>query len=248
MKYFLIALLFPAMLFTGEAPARQSAPGNRPLNAEQWRADLRCLYDSLKSGHASLFHYTSKGAFDKKYLEIYNEIPMMSREKIFLRFQQFISLAGDGHTMLLHPGRTRRFPLDFFIFGNKIVLVKSDTLYRQVLGLELIRVNNHPIREIMDSLSTIVVHGESSAYILKQKAERLPLTGYLESFGFVDESDSSAFLFRNGRNKIKIKVAATPVDEKDKSAWQWAYNPLPLFLRSGGRNCSSTHQPGRVLY
>ncbi|MDE5492431.1 hypothetical protein [Elizabethkingia meningoseptica] len=73
---------------------------NINLTAPQWRDDLHVLYDSLRANHLNMFHHTPKEVFDHKYQSIYKEIPALNHDQIILRFKQFVSLVGDGHTTL----------------------------------------------------------------------------------------------------------------------------------------------------
>lgn len=202
----------------------------KQLNAGQWRFDLKFLYDSLQDNHLNLYHFTPKTVFDEKYNVIYEEIPKLSNDQIYLRFKQFISLTGDGHTMLSEPQEYRKFPLDFFIFDKQVVLIRSADEFKVALGLPLVSINNYPIAQIRDSLNTIIDHGESTAYLLKQQVDRLNIAEYLSAFGFISNSDVATFEFRKGNQSIKIKAKALTKEVNKPIKWEWAYHPLPLFL------------------
>lgn len=203
----------------------------RQLTKEQWQEDFHALYDSLRTNHLNLYHFTPKTVFDQKYHAIFNEIPKLSNEQILLRYKQFVSLAGDGHTMLSDPGDFHRYPLDFFIFGKQVILIQSEAKYKQALGLQLLSINNFPITQIRDSLNSIIDHGESKTYLLKQQTDRLGVYEYLSAFGFISNRDSAVFEFQDGKKTIELKVAAIPAHQSVD--WQWAFRPLPLFLENG---------------
>jgi hypothetical protein len=211
------------------------------LTSQQWRQDLRSLYDSLQVNHLNLFHFTRKAVFEKKYQSIFNEIPRLQYHEILLRFKQFVSLAGDGHTTLQEPADYKKYPLNFFVFNKQVILVKSGEEYKAALGWPLIAINGYSIDQIRDSLNTIVDHGESTSYVLKQQMDRLPIAEYLMAFGFITNPDSAVFEFKKGTQNIKMKAAAHQTDKAIK--WQWAYRPLPLFLNTAQGEESINHQP-----
>ncbi|ASZ11878.1 hypothetical protein KTO58_15480 [Chitinophaga pendula] len=200
------------------------------LTKKQWQDDLHALYDSLQANHLNIYHFSSKAEFERKYSSFYEEIPTLNNYQIFLRFKQLVSLAGDGHTMLIEPENYRKYPLDYFIFNNQVILIRSDAAYKTALGLPLLSINNHPIKQIRDSLNTIVDHGESATYVLKQQTDRLNIPEYLMAFGFISDKDAAVFEFGDEKKRIKVNV---PIPANKSINWQWAYNPLPLFLKNG---------------
>ncbi|PUB34350.1 hypothetical protein C8J95_10214 [Elizabethkingia sp. YR214] len=204
---------------------------NDHLTPQQWRDDLHALYDNLKANHLNMFHFSSKEVFDKKYQAIYKEIPNLTSSKIIMHFKQFVSLVGDGHTMLVEPKDFRKYPLDFFIFQHQMILVRSGEEYKELLGLPLISINNIPIKRITDSLNTIISHGESKSYALDQLPKRLTTANYLQAFDFAPDTDLAVFEFLKAGKSIKVKIKAT--EENKAINWKWAYSKLPLFLSHG---------------
>src|SRR5690606_5419910 len=119
------------------------------LSVEEFRKDFQHLYDSLRINHLNLYHYSSKSQFDSMFREIYDEIPSLKIDQRMVKLKQFVALAGDGHTFIMPSNKVGEFPFESFLFDNKLMIIKSKSDY-EILGAELIAINDKPIQEIME--------------------------------------------------------------------------------------------------
>ena len=225
LKKLLLLLLFIPLY----SPAQQSL---NQLSVEEFRKDFQHLYDSLQINHLNLYHYSSKSQFDSMFREIYDEIPSLKIDQRMVKLKQFVALAGDGHTFIMPSNKAGEFPFESFLFDNKLIIIKSKS-DQEILGAELIAINDKPIQEITELIKTIIPKGESDYYIKDKTPTQLQNWENLKGLGII-QGNSAVFTFNKNATSFKRKFSSNSNERQEK--WIWAYEKLPLFLKAAEDN------------
>jgi len=241
MKSIITIIILTSFTLTSEAQNK--------LSAKAWQEDLTSLYDSLKTFHKNVFHYTPKEKFDQSYQALLIKLPTLNYWQSFIEFKRFIALCGDGHSFIIEPSNYKKYPLEFFVFNKDVKLIKADSKYKDILGLTLKSINGKSIKYIRNLLSSISSQDESSTNLIKDQMYHLTTAEHLFALGITPTVDSAIFEFQD--NRITKKVTIFSENKSNYNDWIYAYEKLPIFLKHH-QSCLFTicHEPlnSKVYY
>ena len=92
-----------AALLLALAALPQAARAQHALTAEQWRADLRVLADSLPRRHREPFTRVRREAFDSAVAQLHARIPALDDAQVVVELASLVAMLRDGHTRLTLP-------------------------------------------------------------------------------------------------------------------------------------------------
>jgi len=153
-----------------------------------WDYEINLLGKELAEKHPDLFFKRDSSVFYREFRKIAHETPGQSLLDVSIRLQQVLAWVGDSHTQInYHFNIDSRFilPIDCYWFEEGIFIQKAPLEYEQVLGKKLIFINEYPIQQVIDSLSTLVVN-DNRALLKNQAPRMLTWTQLLEFFAFAD--------------------------------------------------------------
>ena len=169
--------------------------------AKKWRSDLVKLHEKLKERHVDIYRKISKDSLDKEVDLLYEEIPQLNTGQILVRISQIVAKIGDGHTSF-YPGNQKKkwfgfFPVKFWQFPDGIYVISTTEAYKEFLGQRLIKIENTPIDEVFDKLSTTIGADNDMEYIYSIPF-LIPRPEFLHVLGITPSSDKAEFHFENG--------------------------------------------------
>jgi len=209
--------------------ANSVVQASRILSDEKWGADFEELYTLLKTYHRDLYHKTDSEVFEKLAAEIRNDIPNLSDQQIIVQFARFVALVNDGHTRLTLPLRTglglnqahsttpypsnknlifRHLPVEFYWFDDGLFVTKSTVGYSNLIGKEILRINDVPVNEALEMAKSISHFDNENGYKLIAPS-RLSVLEALQALKIVDKNDSKIYLTISSDEKSeRVEVLA----------------------------------------
>ena len=127
-------------------------------------SDLAYLKQSLEDTHINLYAYTSKEAFEKKYLEVKSQISAetYSLLEVINHYQKVVAMVNNAHTRIPFPVQAYLkyansgggiFPLEVSIENGIAFIRKNWSTNDDILiGDELLAINNRPIQEVFENI------------------------------------------------------------------------------------------------
>ncbi|MEN8200994.1 MAG: hypothetical protein ABFS28_00265 [Bacteroidota bacterium] len=174
---FLLFLIFTSTLL----PAQQETEID-------WVYEINLLGKELAEKHADLFFKTDSLTFNRELRKIASEAPGQSLLDVSILLQQVLARMGDSHTQInYHFNVDSRFilPIDCYWFEEGIFILRSPQEYEQILGKKVVSINDYPIQQVIDSLTTLIVYDNRS--MVKNLVPRMiTWAQILEHFGFAD--------------------------------------------------------------
>lgn len=133
-----------------------TATSQPDLTADQWRADLKFLQETVHEDYPFLFKKTTAHAFDSAVAVLHQAIPKLAPHEIIVGLARTVALFEYGHTTLPLSGwRDRgsysfdqaRFVLDHFSDG--IFVQGTTSAHENTLGAKVIAVEGMPIDQAL---------------------------------------------------------------------------------------------------
>ncbi len=151
-----------------------------------WTDDLDYLKSELPHLHTDLFHLLPKEEFDEGIEQLKKLNGKITDEAMAIKIQQLICKVGDAHTSVYFWNHLDKTILPFYLYFYKegLFITGEYEDNESMLGHKLLKINGHPLAEIIDSMSTLmVIQGENSIKAnIPNLITSLPL---LLHFGFV---------------------------------------------------------------
>ncbi len=177
----------------------------KTLTTKQWLEDIDYLNENLPKNHINLYYKTSKNDFQKQINELKTEIPKLNDMQIKFKLKQIVASVGDAHTSMNLDNPEKYYCVGTWWFGNDLRVVSINKEYKDILGMNLIAINNIPIDEILNKINTLISH-ENSQWLKANNINYLPNPEVLKFFK-VTKNDEAEFTFQSDDKKIiKIKI------------------------------------------
>ncbi len=145
------------------------------LTTDAWREDVAFFARELPRRHANAFSSLSRERFDAEIAALLRELPQLDGDGVFVRLMRVANLVGDGHTQLLFPRDSPRFPLGLRRFGSDYRVVAVARGAERALGARVVSIDGRPIAEVRDLLWPLSPAGETS------ELRELRVAGYLSN-------------------------------------------------------------------
>jgi hypothetical protein len=130
---------------------------DKPIYSE-WGEDIAFFKTELARLHKNLFFKVSKSEFESELNEFDNQIDNLSDFDIALKLQQVIANMGDSHTNISWFSKideNKFLPITTYWFRDGLYILETNKEYVQLLGKKIVKINNVPLTQIIDSLSTL---------------------------------------------------------------------------------------------
>lgn len=212
-----------------------------------WEYEINLLGKELAAKHPDLFFKRDSATFYREFRAIAREAPGQSLLQVSIRLQQALAKMGDAHTQInYHFNIDSRniLPVDCYWFEEGIFILKAPLEYEQVLGKKLIFINEYPIRQVIDSLSTLIVN-DNPALLKNQAPRMLTWTQVLEFFGFAQAEEVTLTLEDTNGVQVKAKISL-PV--KDGKILHVQPDSIPFGFRDQKAYFRNHYFPAEKLY
>jgi len=213
---------------------------------EGWRFDLQLLAREIKRRRVNPYKSISEKRLDSVVNVLNKKIPVLSDIQITLKFMKLMHLINDGHTMIYafyeRPELLKNLPFDMFFFREGLYITEADTRYKDLLGCEILALDDKSIPEIMEGMDQILNRdNESGPKVMGVfRMRTLPL---LYGLGLIKSPDQVTITIKDtSGNTRKVNIAADcPIPTRklwDKLPDSWAsyfgaknQNP-PAYLKN----------------
>jgi len=169
------------------------------------------------------------------------DIPGLSDEEIYVGFARLLASLKQGHTGMLAYGPPGRFPFtqlpfNLWAFPDGLYVVKAGTAATDLVGGQLLAIENTPALEVFRKIREIDTH-ESGMEVLWTGPTLLRYAQILKGLGVVSRTDRIAVTVRRRSGEIVRRVLDTvPIDADPNKNRPKLNSPPgvipPLFLRN----------------
>lgn len=129
---------------------------------EAWIEDIDYLTKKLIDMHPNLFFKTTREEYQNKIGTLKKDIPKLNDDSINFRLNEIIASIGDAHTNY-NPTVSKEqsmdeksYPVKFEWFGEELRIIYASKEYQDLLGMKLIGINDIPLDDILNKISTAI--------------------------------------------------------------------------------------------
>lgn len=186
---------------------------------DKWNTDLDFLVKELSEKHYNFFTTRSKNDLIFGVNSIKSVCNNLNDFQVVTKTQQLIAEFGDSHTSLdinQFISNKLKLPVHLYWFSDGLYILHTTNNNKELLGCKLVSINNIPIAEITDSLSTLYTV-DNQAIIKNKIPQIISNIQLLEYFGFIKT-----------KKDIEIKI-------KDSNNQLQSYTLQPAELRKNNR-------------
>lgn len=166
----------------------------------KWIEDIDLLRDTLTNYHKNLFFNISKGDFYENIEKLKNIIDKLDYNDMKVEISRIVASVGDAHTAVKLPMKYI-LPFEFYWFEDGIYVVYAVPKYKKLEHLKVIEINNMPIKEIIDELTEIISH-ENTSYLKANIVYYIQAIELLYGLLIVDNIDSCIMKFEGLNGEI----------------------------------------------
>ena len=200
-----------------------------------WIYELDLMGRELAERHPGLFFQSDSSFFFGSLNRIAEQADGKPVFDVSVQVQQLLAKMGDPQTRVnyhfnIHSGEI--LPVDLYWFEEGIYVLECNKEHQQILGNRIVTLNGYPIRQVIDSLSTLLVN--KNPYLLREQVPRMltwsPLLNYFGfsagnqiRLGYLDEQGAEKNLLAGLSDETKERVHApvreTPLAWQDRSSF-----------------------------
>lgn len=186
---------------------------NRSLSNKEWIEDINVLSSSIKSSHPDPFMYISEKEWDKNLDDIKKNLYRLSDSQILMELSHTVSTLKDMHTFInplyvVNPigeefsyDNMEVFPIQYEWFGDELRVISCDSKYKDLLGSELLSINDVSLNDVIDKISKMYPF-ENNQGTKSQSKEYVSLYELLKFLDIVD-SEVANFVFKTSSGETK---------------------------------------------
>lgn len=207
------AIIFLLIILSGCNTSKDSVStleSKESLTDEQWIEDIEYLEEKLPRILAKeIYNTLEEEGFSKGITQLKARVSELQDYEIKYELTKLIAKSGEGHTRLDNQlyEEEKRYPLETYWFGDELRLVKTDKRKKELIGKELLSINDISVDEIVKRMDSIISHdtnqwvkSQSRRYILRPKALK---------FLDITKEDTIKVKFKNEEEGI-FEVAMAP--------------------------------------
>lgn len=175
---------------------------NTILTKDQWAEDIDYLKQNLSEKHSNVYHTIEKQDFEKKFSNLKKDVPTLKDYEIRLNMAKIVASIGDAHTSLnLDFKDGRGYPFGVLWLGRDLKVLAIDKEYKEIIGYNLIAINNMPIKEVIAKINTLISH-ENDQW-LKVINVKYVLMPEVLTFLNIIKDDKAEFAFSDDKGNVR---------------------------------------------
>ncbi len=178
-----ICSLLTILLFSA---AIQAIPG-KEIN---WKEEIDGLKRELNTRHPDLYFSRDSTSFCRELDQVADHASGKSILGIAVELQQVVATLGDPNTVVnyhYHIDTKLILPFECYWFEEGIYVMKYWEDFEALAGKRLVSINNFPVQQVIDSLSTLI-SGATPARVRSVIPRMITWSQILDHFGFAEES------------------------------------------------------------
>lgn len=175
----------------------------------EWQEDLSYLIEALEARHIDLYHTISAQDFEAEMERLRDVGEALSPQQRRVALMHLLRRVGDGHTGApLWSDSIHRFPFEVSLIDGAAIVTGTTDSYRDLLGAELVRLNQFSVAEIKSKLEQIVPFVENQHSLRVRTGLYFLVEDLLVGLGYVQADAPIELTFRQGQDLLMVEASA----------------------------------------
>ncbi|MGR7964457.1 S41 family peptidase [Finegoldia sp. P1-F-LS] len=183
--------------------------GIKPISSEKYKNQVRCIRDFMIDNHV---YYEAQNIEEirNSYNKLLNDSQNKTVLDLNLDLMKVISKYKQGHVTIL-PIDMKKSEVFIAEFNEKYYIVEANEQFNNLLGSEVISINNIKIKDIVDRLETYAI-GENKSFRRRQQNYLLNSYGILKKENLIAEKQN-IYELKTGDKIIKVVIPFVKSDD-----------------------------------
>ncbi|MFO7670341.1 MAG: hypothetical protein R6W31_11835 [Bacteroidales bacterium] len=172
----------PLLLLSG---SELLADDNKEIN---WKEEIEGLKRELTARHPDLFFYADSASFYKGLKGVTERAPGKNVLEVAVMLQQVVAKLGDANTQVNYNyliDNNLILPFQCYWFQEGLYVSGYLKDYEKMEGKLIVSINNYPVRQVIDSLATLI-SGANPSLVRYAVPRMIIWVQLLEYFGFAE--------------------------------------------------------------
>lgn len=201
----ILGILFVSL--SGSSISAQTSP-----TVSQWQYDLSTFTEELQARHIDLFHSISSEEFHSQIEELRELKHELSPSEQRVALMRLTRKIGDGHTAVpLWSDTIRRFPFEVSLIDQSVIVTGTTEVHIELLGAELVSVNQVPVADIKSELEQIVPFVENAHSLRVRTGLYFLVEDLLAGIGLTVPGEPVELAF--SKDQIVRSIETTSIDQ-----------------------------------
>jgi len=198
-----------------------------PEKEINWEEEIAGLGRELAARHADLFFATDSASFYRDLSRVADKARGKSVLEVGIMLQQVVAGLGDANTAVNYHfliDKSLILPFECYWFEDGLHVLNYWEDYESLAGKRIISINNFPVQQVIDSLSTLI-SGATPALVRNSIPMMITWSQLLQYFGFSDQSRFEIEAGNPGEESARVLIVLPSVESEHVSVGP---DPLPL--------------------
>jgi len=219
----------------------------QPEKRINWEEEIGGLGRELASRHPDLFFSTDSTAFFTALDRVAGESDGQSVLQVSVRLQQVVAGMGDANTLINYHFNIDNqliLPLECYWFEDGLYILRTRKDYAELLGKRIIAINQHPLQQVIDSLSTLITDRNPSR-VKNDIPRMITWTQLLQTFGFAKTSHLELLVEDPAGKRLNCEVK---LPARESEMIRMEPDSLPLGWQDMKAFFWDRYLPGEKIY
>ena len=183
--------------------------GTEPINSYKYKKQVMDIRDFMEDNHA-FYDKANIDEITNSYNELLTDAENKTLLDLNLDLMKIISKYKQGHVSIL-PIDIKKSEVFIAEFNGKYYIVGANEQFNNLLGSEVISINNIKIEDIVDRLETYAI-GENKSFRCRQQNYLLNSYGILKKENLIAEKQN-IYELKTGDKIIKVDIPFVKSDD-----------------------------------
>lgn len=215
----------------------------------EWVEDINYLQDTLIRSDKKLYYSEDTiNIFVEQLNELKNNLKYLDNDKIQIKLSQIVAEIGESHTNFGELNNsTYIYPLRANWFDEGLFIMQADKKYEQIIGTQLIMINNIKIADVLKKIDTLIPH-ENEQWLKNQEPSFFINPSVLKYFNITNGQDA-VFTFKDISNKtLNIKISPENIKSINYISINRNIKNTPLYLKGNDYYWYNYFPETKLLY
>ena len=200
---------------------------------KHWAEDIDYLASELPQRHVNLFHHLSEMNFQSQIGHLKACLSDCDEAMLITRLMAIIASVGDAHTAMIPPVNNY-LPFDCYWFDEGLHVVEALPEYQSLLGAKIIAVEQQPIMDVIQQLTSIISH-ENPSFVYAQLPYFFAAADLMYGIEVCDHTDFIQMTLQQA-DGTRADLNVSTISKIDRSAKMVSLRPETLNLDLNSRS------------
>jgi hypothetical protein len=199
-----------------------------PMTPEKWQADIDFFARELPKRHKNAFHTVTRERFASEVAALREKAKRANDDEMIVGLMRITAMVGDGHTGVRLPADVHQYPFNVVSIEGKYRVVRVAESAGELVGGQLVRLDDTPVDEAVARIRTILHQAESEVLRTGFTPQWFSSAEVMHGLG-ITKSAASARITVKLDDGTERSANVSAIDLQANPQWRTATTSPPLY-------------------